>query len=380
MRKGVLYSIFTLFLVVPIVMLIISYSSVLKVEGGNTALRVRADSMKYFYDSVSDDLGRVLLISAKRSVLHLINVVLTTGAPSSNSEEKLSEMIEYGTLNGQDVPELTGTDEFPCNTVECWVSSTEFISEKDFGLRISIDPVSIDVMPYDSWNLKVIAKVKVNLRDDYMNMSINSTVNKIVIVPIFGFEDPLYPLNTYGKISKFVQRSSVNTIASGTVGLGWAVGEVARTLGAGNRSSKIFVTDQDLSSFNIADLNGFAGIVSSVSSVPSGLQKPFIIVSSSSGLTEGRNVYFDNITFGVWDLITEIMGGYYHESYYGPSFLDRLEGRTYISDEFKSQSSAVIGLLGFLNFDAMSSSGIAIDRSKSCVDYVYFGGYGGNPC
>lgn len=380
MSKGIIYSLLTLFLIVPIIMLVITYSRVLKTEGENIALRVRADSLKYFYESVLQDLDRVIFISMKRSILYATDVVVSSGIPFSNSEEKLSEMIKNGTLEGQDVLMLKGTEEFPCNTVVCWMNGTIYLS-REFGFEISINLISIDVTPYDSWNLNISTKIGIYLSDDYLNMSINRTVTRSVKVPIIGFEDPLYPLYTQGKVSRMINKSTETPISSGTDGFGWAIGEITHNIDAENKSKKVFVTLDDLSLLDIDKLNDFEAVISTQSTIPNNLNVPYLVVDSIDALTDGKKVFVENITLGVWDLNNDINKKYYHESYLGPSFLDRLEGRLEASAEFRAQTSNIIGLLSFVDFDELASyPGLTVDRDRSCVDYFYFGSVSKNLC
>jgi hypothetical protein len=233
-------------LVAPSIFLIIAYFSTFGLEGQNYANKIRAEEIRNFYDSLILDLKRSLKISTLRAILHATQEVIRTGEPFTNSEERISIMIFNGTLDGEEVPSLIGLTGYPCNTIVCW-NKTYIMIARTSNYDLSIEKISIEVRPYDSWSLNSSVTIKIKLRDKYTDITIIRTTTESVIVPITGFEDPLYILCTKGKLTRLIDKQT------------------------------------------------------------------------------------------------------YQESDEGPSFLDRLEGRLTLSDEFRSQSAQTIGLSSYID-------------------------------
>ncbi|MEM5834341.1 MAG: hypothetical protein QXQ69_00650 [Candidatus Aenigmatarchaeota archaeon] len=73
------------------------------------------------------------------------------------------------------------------------------------------------------------------------------------------------------------------------------------------------------------------------------------------------NYHFEN-------LANDAENGYFHSSLYGPSFLDRLEGRLVAN----YQSSMLIGLESFVNIQKLKALGIEPQPNRTVVDFLYW--------
>jgi len=366
-RKGIIYSLLTLLLLTPSIILMIMYFNSARIEGQNLSNKVRADDLNSFHKSLLEDLSRSLKISTQRAILHADELIATTGRPLSDSSKNISEMVLNGTLDGVDVPSLKGLGGSTCNTVLCWKDNYTTIA-KQAGFDFSVEVVSVSINPYDSWNLNSSAEIKIFLKDTETNSSINHTVTQSSKVPITGFEDPLYLIETNGKVTRFIKKPTAIPLAKGTRGFGWAIGITENDINSGN-SNKTLVTTANLSTIDLAN---FGSAVSNNSADTT--QVPFISNADDlSRLSDGKKVFIENVTYSVWSLTSEITNGNYHESYSGPSYLDRLEGKKYIDDSRKGMPNA-IGLVSFVNPVEFISEGLPFKSGLSCVDYLYFSG------
>ncbi len=381
-KKGLIYSLLTILLLAPSILLIVTYLGTIGMEGQNFSNKVRADSMNNFYNSLMTDLERSLKISTQRAILYATQIISTTGQPfcdkpdkscdPGDSEARLSEMIWRGTLDGEDVPSLQAGVGSPCNTIDCWSESYEDVAA-DSGYELSLEIKSVSVSPYDSWDLNSSAEIKLDLKDKGTGMNLKRTVTQSSKVSIIGFEDPIYTIKTLGKFTQLIKVSTKDPLTKADSGSGWAVGSIETASDQAN-PGKVLLTDSTMPPA------GFGGVLfkESVSETPS---IPFLSnLLNEDPLVQGRKVFFESITNSVWDLQEEKNSQNYHESDYGPSYLDRLEGRLYISDELKSQSSNSIGLLSFIDFSKLEAKGTQVDTTKTCVDYLYFSGQSDGTC
>lgn len=372
-RKGIIYSLLTVLLLAPSIILLIMYFNSARIEGQNLSNKIRADDLNSFQKSLLEDLSRSLKISTQRALLHANEVIATTGKPFSNSSQSISEMVFNGTLDGVGVPSLNGSGGSTCNTVLCWKDNYTKIA-KQTGFNFSVEIVSVSITPYDSWNLNSSAEIKIFLKDTETNSSINHTVMQSSKVPITGFEDPLYLLKTNGKVSRLIKKPTTIPLVKGNMGFGWSVGTTETDPSLVNPNKTLVAID-----LSTVDLTGFGSAISESPTTTNLV--PFISNASDarSILGNGKKVFIENITYSVWNLASEINSTSYHESYYGPSYLDRLEGRISIADSRKGMPNA-IGLVSFVDPTEFISEGLTFKSGLSCVDYLYFSGTSDGLC
>jgi len=372
-RKGIIYSLLTLLLLTPSIILIIMYFGSARIEGQNLSNKIRADDLNNFHKSLLEDLSRSLKISTERAILHADEVIATTGTPFSNSSKSISEMVLNGTLDGVDVSSLKGLGGSTCNTVLCWKDNYT-TAAKQAGFEFSVEVVSVSTTPYDSWNLNSSAEIKIFLKDTEINSSISHTITQSSKVPITGFEDPLYLIETNGGVSRLINKPTTIPLAKGTIGFGWAIGITENDINSGN-TNKTLVTTANLSTLDLAN---FGSAISNNSADTT--QVPFISNADDlSKLSNGNKVFIENVTYSVWYLPSEISSRSYHESYSGPGYLDRLEGKTYIDDSRKGMPNA-IGLVSFVDSTEFISEGLTFNPNLSCLDYLYFSGTSDGLC
>ncbi len=164
------------------------------------ATKNKVEAIKDFFDSIIHDSKQALDISAKRAISASISYVITNGIPLSDSKKSLEELMLNGTLNGAQESLMEGS------TLNDWKSKIEFVSrENGFFINISIN--SLEIKPYDSFNLMAILNLTISLTDRQNTALINRNVSVERTINIESFEDPLYPLNTLGRVTSVIQRS-----------------------------------------------------------------------------------------------------------------------------------------------------------------------------
>lgn len=374
MMKGLLYSIMISLMLIPILALIIFYSSTSQIR--DIDVDIRANEMEYFTKSIEKDLTRFLEINGKRSLISAVSNVIINGVGLDDAQLRLGEMIENGTLYGVPAP-LVDT-----SNLEMWKVDVENIADKT-GFNVELKEVSIYIKQNDSFNVLFSVNVTINISDKLEFMGIEKTIVSNALVSIEDVEDPSFPLNTYGRILRFIRRSNVSKdnsfLVQGLNSSGYVSGEAfvinSSDLTMGY-ADKILVTDTVAGKEAIASV--FKGVVSEGDVIiPAGLSGKAI-----TGATDARNkiqnnskIYLDQSTKRVWDLSNltwDIQNGYYHSSGSGASFLDRLEGKTVLSPEY------VYGLETFVYLPDLTDADLSVNTLASCLDYEYWQGTAGS--
>lgn len=198
--KGVLFSFIIVLIALALVSLIAIQKSLISFYGEKLAIETRVNSMNNLYESIIADGGKALEIISKRAASVADSFVITTGKTLSQANASLIELIVNGTLNN--TPEVLMENA----TIIDWKNKMEEIGILN-GFDTSISFWNLEVKPYDSWNLLIRVEISVNLTDQQgvASLNRNDTVNQIVSIE--GLEDPLLPLNTYGRVTNVIIKS-----------------------------------------------------------------------------------------------------------------------------------------------------------------------------
>lgn len=374
--KGIMFSFVMVFLTITLISLIAVQRSLVTERKEQLYLENRINSMNNLHESIVRDIKKALDIITLRAISVSISHIVTTGIPLDNADVRLEELVQYGTLYG--VPESLMENA----TFGNWTSKMEEVGDLK-GFYVNISLISLDIKPYDSWNLDVETEIIINITDMNGVASLNRSAKIDKLVNLEGLEDPLYPLATNGVASNFIVRTPfvgnfTQIILTGGGNNGWAYGEVANetpvtACGVTDKSNKILVTSD---ASTIVCLNQFRGVVADTTIT--GATIPYVNYTNpmaTSKLSTGMKILVDGDNGKVWyidNFKTHAENSYYNASEKGPSFLDRLEGRFRIKDEYASQTSNMIGLESFINKYSFWSLNIEINETKTNIDYVYF--------
>ena len=361
--KGLLYSIMAALIVIPIFGIIFFHS---QIGQKNIDISIRASELKYFVDSIETDLNRFMEIVGKRALISAVSNITVSGNPLDDAQLRLRELIENGTLKGNYSP-LVDKD-----NLKRWEKNVSDIASNS-GFDLSLEITEINITQNDSFKILFEIKALVNISDQNAKMGILRNITAESIVSIDGLEDPIFPLNTLGRIFRVIRYYNFTDYAKDLVqgslaGFGSVSGN-ATTSTLSPNSQKIFITDNMTQ--GIGTLNQFGGVVSESTYVPDGLIVPYIGGASNAltAIQENQRIYLDQTTKKVWDLqnlTSAIQNGYYKPSIDGASFLDRLEGRLKLSSKYN------YGLETFVYLPDISDANLEVDYTLSCVEYMYW--------
>ena len=209
--KGMVFTMITYMLIAFLISLVVVNVIRWKAYGESTKTIIRSDELAYLAKSISADLKRETEILGKRNMAFLINHIIQTGEPINSTEQVFPELIINGSVNGL---HLNGTEG---NTILDWIEKIKnhvkeigFVLEVgDSGSSDDFNFVSVEISPYDSWNFTLNVTIRnVTLRDKSGYPRIEGRLprkSEWIIVSILDLEDPYWPLNTYGRITRTIK-------------------------------------------------------------------------------------------------------------------------------------------------------------------------------
>ena len=365
--KGIFYSVMIALVLIPILSLVVFHS---QIKAENVDISIRANELNYFIGSMETDLNKFAEIGGKRALISAVSEVVTIGANLEDAQAAIAEMVEYGTMNGNPAP-LVDT-----NNLQIWEDDVKTIAQNS-GFDLNFTTLGIGVTQNSSFEILLTINLTFNISDTDANMGIVRNVTGTSIISIENIEDPLFPLKSYGRVTRLIVKSNSSKeteyLVQGTNSSGFVSGNafvINSTDLTTSYPTMILVTDTVAGKEAIAA--GFKGVVSEGDTlIPPEIWGKAITGASGArqNIANNTKIYLDETTRKVWDLgnlTSDLNNGYYHNSSVGASFLDRLEGNTTLSPKYK------YGLETFINLEEFSIAGVPVATTKSCLDHRYW--------
>ncbi len=210
MKKGMF---FTLMAISLVSFLVVTFSITAQYRYYNKMrlIETRAGLMNSFIDSLEKDMSRALYISGFRAIVSIDNYIVTNGTFISDLDATFDEVILNGTINGQQQILMIN------QTLTAWKNKI-INKSRDSGLFVDINIFDIKVEQISPWVMKFSAVMNFTLTDKYNTASWNmSNVEISSLLEVYGFEDPLYALNTNNKISRRIEATNITNWDNATL-------------------------------------------------------------------------------------------------------------------------------------------------------------------
>lgn len=201
--------IFSLIAIALLFLLFISYEIYSFLYERDT-VTTRVKTMNAFLFSIEQDLERQLYISGFRTIFLAEDHITRTGEYISNFDILFNEAITDGTIYGEPSEILQGTT---ISEIE------EDIKEKakKMNLNLSLYDISVSIGQEDPWNIIIYFNATLNLTDQSNLARWNKKQEIKAAIPIQGFEDPIYLINSNGRVSNRINQTIYETFDSATL-------------------------------------------------------------------------------------------------------------------------------------------------------------------
>ena len=167
----------------------------------NNSAKVRVGTMNSFLNSVEKNLERQLYIVGYR-ILFLAETEITKNGTYIDVDEFFNEAFFNGTVGGvENNTYLTGAR---------YDDLIGFINEKSakVNVEITLENSMVYVYQDDPWNIKVMMVSDFVMKDLADLASWSKTQTIVATIPIVGFEDPLYTVNSNARVSRKINKTS----------------------------------------------------------------------------------------------------------------------------------------------------------------------------
>ena len=191
--------IFTLIAIALLFLLFVSYE-IYSTVYERIAIKTRVKTMDSFLSSLENYLGRQFYISGFRILFLAEDKITRTGTYISNFDSFFDEAIMQGKVDGVTSDILIGV------TLTDIENSIKEKADK-MNLLVSLSNTNIRMTQEDPWHVAVIFNATLNLTDKSNLASWYKNETIIALIEVEGFEDPVYLINSNGKVSRKINQT-----------------------------------------------------------------------------------------------------------------------------------------------------------------------------
>jgi len=190
--------VFTVLAIVIILLMFVSFE-IFSIIHERQAIRTRVSTMDSFLHSIEKNLERQMYISGFR-ILFLAENEITTSAEYIDVEEFFNEGFFNGTVNGIPNDILIGA------TYEDLINSVNDKANK-INAEVKMSDYVFEIGQDDPWHVKFSISFDFVMSDLQDLAKWEKTQNITAFIPIAGFQDPIYILNTGAQVSRTINQT-----------------------------------------------------------------------------------------------------------------------------------------------------------------------------
>lgn len=174
-----------------------------------TAINRRIRTMDNFLFSLEKNLEREIYITGYRTVFLAEDRIAKTGQYIYNTDNFFSEAFFNGSVAGNSTEIMIGAR---------YSDILQFTNEKASNINVEIDMNNPQIRVYqqDPWNIAVLFSFNLTMKDKGNLASWQRQESIKSLIGIEGFEDPIYIINTNGKLAYKINRTIYTTFAVGS--------------------------------------------------------------------------------------------------------------------------------------------------------------------
>ncbi len=194
---------FTILVLVLLSFFLVSYE-IYNVSKDGKNINNRVNTMNNFIFSLEQNIPRKLYISGFRIIFLFEKRIITTGDYIDDVEYRFQEAFFNGTIK-----ETVSEEENQLLEGIIFSDIQGDLNEKAriVNINLTFSNPEVNITQVDSWNIQISLKFNLLIEDNNNLVSWNKTSFKVVSIPINNFEDPLYVVNTNGKITNKIIKS-----------------------------------------------------------------------------------------------------------------------------------------------------------------------------
>ena len=200
-KKGIFYTIAAIALTVVIIITYSAYSSY-RLSDKMEVVQTRVETVNFFIKDVEIDLKKGIYIAGFRTLLSFNQFIAANGSFLDNINERFNEAFLNGTLNKTQLRLMKDS------TFTDWANKISAEANKiDIKFNYTINDIKINQS--DPWSVDVGLNITLNISDKRGTSYWLRNRYLIKSISIIGFEDPLYIVNSKGRVTNMIIKSNI---------------------------------------------------------------------------------------------------------------------------------------------------------------------------
>ena len=202
-KKSVFYTIAAIALTLVILATHSAYKTY-KLNEKMEVIETRVDTVNFFIKDVEKDLEKGANIAGFRTLLSFNQFITGNGTYLSNINDRFKEAFLNGTINN--MPQSLMLD----STFSDWATKISGEADKiDISFNFSINDVKLNQS--DPWSVDIGLNITLDVKDKKNTSSWSRNRFLSTKVSIIGFEDPVYVLNSNGRVTNSIESSNISS-------------------------------------------------------------------------------------------------------------------------------------------------------------------------
>ena len=200
-KKGIFFTFAAIALAIVIILSFNVYKTYEMKEKADV-IGLRINTVNNFVKDVEQDLEKGLYIASFRAFASMSEYIANNGAFITDIEDSFNELVLEGTLNNYELSLMKDS------TFTEWVNKIEIQADK-IGITVNFTITDVSINQTDAWSVSTVADIDITVKDKKNASSWKR--NKIVAtrVSIENFEDPLYIINSRGRVTNAIVKSPI---------------------------------------------------------------------------------------------------------------------------------------------------------------------------
>lgn len=198
---------FTTTVLVVMTILVASYG-LYSYSNQSKNIEKRIITLENFLLSIEEDLPRQVYISGFRSIFLMEKRIAETGIYIDNVESQFKQAFYNGTIYLQEQDLLEDISE---EKIEEAVNTKIAKINGNFSWKIQ----NVSLKQISPWNIHIEVNASIKLEDLSHLAKWEKNITIVTEIPIENFEDPIYRVNTNGKVTKKIIKTPYPDLSSG---------------------------------------------------------------------------------------------------------------------------------------------------------------------
>jgi hypothetical protein len=200
-KRGVFYTVAAIALTVLIVIIYSTYTIYRLVDKLET-IETRIDTVNFFIKDVEKDIKKGAFIAGFRTLLSFNQYINTNGSFIDDINARFEESFINGTINSTPLKLMVNS------TIKDWASRISSEAEK-VDIKFNLTVQRVQLSQNDPWSVVIGLNLSLYISDRLNTSYWIREVYPSTSISILGFEDPLYVVNSKGRVTNTISSTNI---------------------------------------------------------------------------------------------------------------------------------------------------------------------------